>query len=143
MRRIRTEHFQSLKHHLEVLLRHNVVLKERLKRSSKPSKPTTTSSDDNYKHSNEICNKKSQTDEEQNVFISQKNEVNMNEEKLENSALSNSEVANCESENMGTLLNGINSKQQQAEACNLIQDIEVRIHLSKRTKLTFFRVKVT
>lgn len=28
VRRVRTEHFQSLKHHLEVLLKHNLVMKK-------------------------------------------------------------------------------------------------------------------
>lgn len=32
VRRVRTEHFRSLKHHLEVLLRYNLVIKDRLKK---------------------------------------------------------------------------------------------------------------
>jgi len=35
VRRVRAEHFQSLKHHLEALLKHSVVIKHRLEKSSK------------------------------------------------------------------------------------------------------------
>lgn len=35
VRRVRAEHFNSLKHHLEVLIEHNVVIKDRLKKCSK------------------------------------------------------------------------------------------------------------
>lgn len=44
VRHVRAEHFQSLKHHLEVLLRHNIVMKSRLNKCSKvESKPNEDS----------------------------------------------------------------------------------------------------
>lgn len=42
VRRVRAEHFQLLKHHLEVLLRHNLVIKDRLKKCSNTTNTTTT-----------------------------------------------------------------------------------------------------
>lgn len=45
--RVRAEHYQSLKYHLEVLLRHNVVIKNRLKRNTK-----TARSDKQYENHN-------------------------------------------------------------------------------------------
>lgn len=56
VRRVRNEHFESLKHSLEVLLRHNVVIRNRLNKSSKlESKPL-----DNHKHSQENFNQDDQ-----------------------------------------------------------------------------------
>lgn len=59
VRKVRTEHFQSLKHNLEVLLRHNIVIKR--KRLNKISSTNTTTNNkpqplsDNHKHSQENC----------------------------------------------------------------------------------------
>lgn len=131
VRHVRTEHFQSLKHHLEVLLKHNVVMRERLKKCSKREpKPL-----DNHKHSGENCNHQSQQIEQEdlNVFIDESNEDVKNSHLALNGGIEQS-LENDE------LLTDKKQNQQTTLEDNLVKYIEVRkqLYATFVDKLFFF-----
>lgn len=60
VRRVRAEHFQSLRHHLEVLLRHNILLKSRLTKRNKSNPRANDSLDrENNISNNTLSNSQS------------------------------------------------------------------------------------
>lgn len=116
VRQVRTEHFQSLKHHLEVLLKHNVVMRDRLKKCSKREpKPL-----DDHKHSHENCNHQShQTkQEDSNVFVDESTGA------VEESHQDLNGVTERKSEN-DDLLTDKKRNQQTTLEDNLVKYIEV------------------
>lgn len=85
MRHVRAEHFQSLKHHLEVLLRHNIVMKSRLNKCSKVESKTIEDSTSVYGTNGHISEKNDCS----RVFIDGKNDA-----VKESIATGNNEMAN-------------------------------------------------
>lgn len=95
VRRVRAEHFQSLRHHLEVLLRFNLVIRDRGKKCSKQgSKPM-----DSHNHLNEDSDNQSHINEQSNSnvpereLIDSKNQVRKPVESNESSENSGADVA--------------------------------------------------
>lgn len=121
VRRVRAEHFQSLKHNLEVLLRHNVVIRDRLKIKCSKSEPKPL---DNHKHSHENCNYQSQAEhnEDLDVFIGEKDDII----KQGHTASSNNVFEDQASENMSRIYDA--EQNQPTLKSNLLEDIEVRPH---------------
>lgn len=133
VRRVRAEHFASLKHHLEVLLRHNVVMKYRLKKCSNlEPKPL-----DNHRHSHENFDhqnsqevggvEKEETNDRKGSDISDDDRKDNIVKDSYLSLKSNGVTKNDHTpENVSAFSNGNQNQHTSKNSC-LLEDIEVGI----------------
>lgn len=120
VKHVRAEHFQSLKHHVEVLLRHNLVMRDRLKRCSN-SEPKPL---ENHNHSQENSkNYMSQSHSVDELKACEREVNNVNEDQKD---LGQSEKNNGLDHTLENL-NLANSKlrKRQASIDEILGDIEV------------------